>query len=219
MFFKRLSRGSRSNSYVIDDDNYNTSRSAPQEDSPRQSLSQHNTYNGTGGAASTTSPTKESQRPESQDKMFARSQAPADPYSRAQQPTNGMATGRNSIAMEGPASTPKPVVAAPDLLTQAFHQVVLPYTDKIADLEAQVAEMQQWVENLEQQRAEVHSWIDKRGLRPGMSLTQFCAIARDPQYTRLRRYIKSPMSYVEDSGNLFMKIPTSNPPFLNHFRT
>ena len=73
------------------------------------------------------------------------------------------------MAMEAPASTPtKPAVAAPDLLTQAFHQAVLPYSDKIADLEAQVAEMQQWVEQLEQQRAEVHSWIDKRGLRPGM---------------------------------------------------
>jgi hypothetical protein len=172
MFFKRLSRGSRSNSYVNDDDSYNTSRSVPpQEDSPRQSLSQHNTYNSDVAAAS---PTKESQRPASQDKMFARSQAPSDPYSRVQQQhTNGMGNGngnsRNSMAMDGQAGSPtKPSVPPPDLLTQAFHQAVLPYSEKIADLEAQVAEMQQWVEQLEAQRSEVHNWIDKRGLRPGM---------------------------------------------------
>lgn len=71
--------------------------------------------------------------------------------------------------MDGPASpqSKQPVVAPPDLLTQAFNQVVIPYTEKIADLEAQVAEMQQWVERLEAQQSEVHSWIDKRGLRPG----------------------------------------------------
>lgn len=170
MFFKRLSRGSRSNSYVNDDDNYNTSRSAPQHDeSPRQSLSQHNTYTSEGAAGS---PTKETQRPGSQDKMFQRSQAPSDPYSRVQQQQQQQ---RPSMPMDGPASPPMkssaPGVPPPDLLTQAFHQAVLPYTEKIADLEGQVAEMQLWVEQLEAQRSEVHSWIDKRGLRPGTYYT------------------------------------------------
>jgi phage-related minor tail protein len=55
----------------------------------------------------------------------------------------------------------------PDLLAQAFNQAVRPYTEKIEQLESQLADMQSWVEQLEQQRAEVHSWIDKRGLRPG----------------------------------------------------
>lgn len=176
MFFKRLSRGSRSNSYVNDDDNYLNSRSAPEQDSPRHSLSQHNTYQG--GPAS---PTKESQRPGSQDKMFQRSQAPSDPYSKAQQFNgnsmngNGNANGRGSMPLDGPASphSKQSAVPPPDLLTQAFNQAVIPYTEKIADLEAQVAEMQQWVEKLEAQQSEVHSWIDKRGLRPGTSFNQY----------------------------------------------
>lgn len=173
MFFKRLSKGSRSNSYVNDDDNYLNSRSAPDHDSPRQSLSQHNTYEG--GPAS---PTKESQRPGSQDKMFQRSQAPSDPYSKAQQFNgnsmngNGNANGRASMSVDGQSK--QSAVPPPDLLTQAFNQAVIPYTEKIADLEAQVAEMQQWVEKLEAQQSEVHSWIDKRGLRPGTLLTRCC---------------------------------------------
>lgn len=171
MFFKRLSRGSRSNSYVNDDDNYLNSRSA-NDDSPRQSLSQHNTYNSEGGPGS---PTKESQRPNSQDKMFQRSQAPSDPYSKAQQFNgnsmngNSNGNGRGSMAVDGPTSpqSKQPAVPPPDLLTQAFNQAVIPYTEKIAELEAQVAEMHQWVEKLEAQQSEVHNWIDKRGLRPG----------------------------------------------------
>ncbi|KAF1843568.1 PigN-domain-containing protein [Cucurbitaria berberidis CBS 394.84] len=54
----------------------------------------------------------------------------------------------------------------PDLLTAAFNQAVRPYTEKIEQLESQLADMQAWVDQLEQQRAEVHNWIDKRGLRP-----------------------------------------------------
>ena len=42
-----------------------------------------------------------------------------------------------------------------------------PYTEKIEQLESQLADLQNWVDQLEQQRAEVHNWIDKRGLRPG----------------------------------------------------
>jgi len=55
----------------------------------------------------------------------------------------------------------------PDLITAAFNQAVQPYTEKIEQLESQLADMQAWVDQLEQQRAEVHNWIDKRGLRPG----------------------------------------------------
>ncbi|KAF1809248.1 hypothetical protein P152DRAFT_403685 [Eremomyces bilateralis CBS 781.70] len=54
----------------------------------------------------------------------------------------------------------------PDLLTRAFNEAIRPYTDQIDQLEAQVAELQAWVESLERERSEVHSWIDKRGLRP-----------------------------------------------------
>lgn len=55
----------------------------------------------------------------------------------------------------------------PDLLAQAFNQAIRPYTEKIEQLETQIADMQSWIDQLEQQRAEVHNWIDKRGLRPG----------------------------------------------------
>jgi hypothetical protein len=54
----------------------------------------------------------------------------------------------------------------PDLITAAFNQAVQPYTEKIEQLESQLADLQNWVDQLEQQRAEVHNWIDKRGLRP-----------------------------------------------------
>ena len=72
MFFKRLSRGSRSNSYVEDEHN-DSPRSATHDkfdryaqDSPRQSASQHNTLS---SGNPPQSPTKETQRPESQDKI------------------------------------------------------------------------------------------------------------------------------------------------------
>lgn len=55
----------------------------------------------------------------------------------------------------------------PDLLTRAFNEAVRPYTDKIEQLEGEIADLRNWVEQLEIQRSEVHSWIDKRGLRPG----------------------------------------------------
>jgi hypothetical protein len=179
MFFKRLSRGSRSNSYVNDDDNYEQPRDKynSQQDSPRQSLSQHNTFPPTGSV----SPTKDTQRPESQDKMYPHSQAPADPYARPQ--PNGV-SGRNSIAAENASiSTPIKVEAAPDLLTRAFNEAVRPFSDKIENLEGQVADLQAWVEQLEQQRAEVHSWIDKRGLRPGQWPSAFLAAPRRASLT------------------------------------
>lgn len=64
------------------------------------------------------------------------------------------------------ANTPTKTEPMPDLLAQAFNQAVRPYTERIEQLENQLADMQAWVEQLELQRAEVHSWIDKRGLRP-----------------------------------------------------
>jgi hypothetical protein len=97
--------------------------------------------------------------------MFARSQAPADPYGRPQQ-ANGINGARNSIHIDNSLPSPK-IESAPDLLTRAFNEAVRPFSDKIEQLEAQVADLQSWVQQLEEQRSEVHSWIDKRGLRPG----------------------------------------------------
>lgn len=59
--------------------------------------------------------------------------------------------------------------AAPDLLTRAFNEAIRPYTSKLDELEAELADLRAYVVQLETQRADVHAWIDKRGLRPGMS--------------------------------------------------
>jgi hypothetical protein len=173
MFFKRLSRGSRSNSYA-EDDHYDSPRSASdakydkyaQQDSPRQSTSQHNTFGPGHSGAVPPTPTKETQRAESQEQntMFPRSQLPSDPYGRPQ--ANGMSNNRNSIQLDSNAINAK-VESAPDLLTRAFNEAVRPFSDKIEQLESEVADLRAWVEQLELQRTEVHSWIDKRGLRPG----------------------------------------------------
>ena len=184
MFFKRLSRGSRSNSYA--ENEYNDSpRSLNQHpqyddrdrghDSPRGGTPQHNSY---GNAP--TSPTKDTQRPDSSrgsgggGNMYAQrsSAAPADPYSRANALHNGPAVSgaRNSIQLDG-AGPMKSAESAPDLLTRAFNEAVRPYTDKIEQLEAQLADLQSWVETLERERAEMHDWVDKRGLRPGECLS------------------------------------------------
>lgn len=96
--------------------------------------------------------------------MYPRQQAPQDAF-----PQRAMANGGGHNAMPirdaMPMSPAKPE-PMPDLLTQAFNQAVRPYTEKIEQLESQLADLQAWVEQLEQQRTEVHSWIDKRGLRP-----------------------------------------------------
>jgi hypothetical protein len=187
MFFKRLSRGSRSNSYAENDyDSHNSPRSLntrPRDfndqdydrglnDSPRGGTPQHNSYHD-----GPLSPTKESQRPDSSRgsgagagagaNMYPRSQAPADPYSRAGT-TQGSSANRNSIQLDGlgPPGGMK-AESAPDLLTRAFNEAVRPYTDKIEQLEQQLADLQGWVDTLERERSEMHGWIDKRGLRPG----------------------------------------------------
>ena len=151
MFFKR--RSSRANSYVEQDSN------------PRsQSFDEYS-----------------EKRPESSRK----DQHPplsdpddADMYPRQQQPQETPAYPRGAMSNGGHPAVPNMSQPAlnggkpepmPDLLAQAFNQAVRPYTEKIEQLESQLADMQAWVEQLEAQRAEVHSWIDKRGLRPGQS--------------------------------------------------
>ena len=146
MFFKRLSRGSRSNSYAENDYQESSPRSLnnhssadhylqPSDrgaihDSPRGSgTPQHNSF-------PPTSPTKESQRPDSSRgsaNMYAsqRSQAPSDPYSRVNALNGGgIPSGsgnRASMQLDGDLKSG----GAPDLLTRAFNEAVRPYTDKI----------------------------------------------------------------------------------------
>ena len=42
-----------------------------------------------------------------------------------------------------------------------------PYTDKVENLESEIADLRAYIDQLESQRSDVHAWIDKRGLRPG----------------------------------------------------
>ncbi|KAI9817835.1 MAG: hypothetical protein M1827_000954 [Pycnora praestabilis] len=100
---------------------------------------------------------------DSQEKMYRRPQEPQQSYSPPRTQVNKPAPLEHS--------TPAKSEPLPDFLTQAFNSALKPYTDKIDALQAQVSDLQIWVEQLEAQRADVHSWIDKRGLRPDVPLT------------------------------------------------
>lgn len=189
MFFKRLSRSSRSNSYV--DDGYDSSPHSPQAahakfdrydagarpDNRRQSQSQHNVHSD----AALSNEYHQISPPGSSGNDMYRAQHPemfapqgAGPGSRnvsGTQMINGMS--HNAMPMDGPAmasGASSKFEPAPDLLTRAFNDAVRPYTDKINELEAEVQDLRAWVETLQNERKEVHAWIDKRGLRPGMSI-------------------------------------------------
>ena len=58
---------------------------------------------------------------------------------------------------------------APDPLTRAFNDAILPYQEQIQDLQAQLEETNYRLQTLEDERADMHAWIDKRGLRAGMA--------------------------------------------------
>lgn len=156
MFFKRLSR-SRSNSQSYIDTNYS-------HDNDDQYDSRPDSARGP--------PTKSASLNDGH--MFAQQQPQsidnfnAPPMSRSgpQQMSNGFGPAK-------PASVSAPIQAEPmpDLLTRAFNEAVRPYTNRVEELENEVADLKAWVEQLEAQRREVHAWIDKRGLRPGMLFT------------------------------------------------
>ncbi|KAF1976354.1 hypothetical protein BU23DRAFT_46320 [Bimuria novae-zelandiae CBS 107.79] len=152
MFFKRRSRA---NSYI--------------ENDPPQRSQSYDDYEKQRPDSSHTQQQPQPQQPQQQvssptEEMYPRPQQPQEAqYSR------GMPNGINAAALGQPTpplSSGMKAEPMPDLLAQAFNQAVRPYTEKIEQLESQLADMQAWVEQLEQQRAEVHSWIDKRGLRP-----------------------------------------------------
>lgn len=121
-----------------------------------------------------------SQEPQHQQQMPFRSSA-------RNSNNSGMVTGRSSrdgfVDVPSMNQTLPPSVsgtgqsklinntAAPDLLTQAFNAALQPFTEKIAGLEEQVADLQAFVDQLEKERLDVFAWIDKRGLRPGTLLT------------------------------------------------
>jgi hypothetical protein len=168
VFFKRLSRGSRSNSYV--DDYPESPRDREKHtfhDSPRQSQAQHNTIGSQAPPSSTLVDDKEIgmyRNSASIDTYVPQQQYPQQP----RQANNGVAT-QNRVSSVGTDTAPMSAKseAGPDLLIRAFNEALRPHQEKVDQLEAQLADLQAYVDSLEQQRAEVYSWIDKRGLRPG----------------------------------------------------
>lgn len=171
VFFKRLSRGSRSNSYVDDyPDSPRDREKHTFHDSPRQSQSQHNIIGG--------QPTSPVTAYDDKETGMYRNSGPIDTYvpqqQYQQQPralNNGVATHNrtSSMAMDSAPVSAKSE-AAPDLLMRAFNEALRPHQEKVEQLEAQLADLQAYVDSLEQQRSEMYSWIDKRGLRPGRPL-------------------------------------------------
>ncbi|KAF4308079.1 hypothetical protein GTA08_BOTSDO03691 [Botryosphaeria dothidea] len=162
MFFKRRSRA---NSYLEESDSPQSKTFEKYERPPSSRRDSAPTVNGT----------HESIAPiEKETQMYPRQNGPQETFV----PQRQMTTGHNAMPPMDPSHggmgmpmsggmhmKPDPI-GAPDLLTRAFNEAVRPYTDRIDQLESQVAELNAWIETLEQQRAEVHSWIDKRGLRP-----------------------------------------------------
>ena len=178
MFFKRLSR-SRSNSQ-----SYVDSYQSPHDSKTNSASYDDNKY----------APEKydDSQRPNSSrdsnqakdSNMYARQGQPTEvaggqyaspPVSAGGARGGGASNGYSSY--DGPTSSvPQKSESrepAPDLLLQAFNQALRPYTDKVGDLESEIADLRAYIEQLESQRSDVHAWIDKRGLRPGEYLLTF----------------------------------------------
>jgi len=175
-FFKRLSR-TRTDSYVEDygDNKYRDEKYEARPTSSRRTNSQPTT------PATALAPTE----PDSKD-MYSRQQGPQEAYGATRGIPNGVngSTGHNALPPMNPVPmAPIKAEPMPDLLTRAFNEAVRPYSDKIEQLESQLADLQSYVEQMEQQRAEVHSWIDKRGLRPGT----FHFILRIPRVVRQTR--------------------------------
>lgn len=157
MFFKRLSR-SRSNSQSYIDNTY----------SPHDSKTAYDDYDTLADTARGPQNTSASLK---EGAMFAPQSQPMDfntpPMSRA-----GPGPMANGFGAPGPANGPSGAAPLkpepmPDLLSRAFNEAIRPYTNRVEELENEVADLKAWVEQLEGQRREVHAWIDKRGLRPG----------------------------------------------------
>ncbi|XPS77189.1 hypothetical protein M3J09_009221 [Ascochyta lentis] len=152
MFFKR--RSSRANSYVEHDGNPRSQSfddfSEKRPDSSRKEQPVLTQDHDVAAAAD----------------MYPRQPQPQDQSFPARGMSNSSHGGMPPMGAPVPSMNSIKPEPMPDLLAAAFNQAVRPYTDKIEQLESQLADMQSWVEQLEAQRAEVHSWIDKRGLRP-----------------------------------------------------
>lgn len=155
MFFKRLSR-SRSNSQSYIDTNYSPHDSKTAYDDDDYDNRPDSARGPPTKSASLNDASMFAQQPQSMDNFNA-------PRAGPQLMSNGFGGPTKPASVSAPIQ-PEPM---PDLLTRAFNEAVRPYTNRVEELENEVADLKAWVEQLEAQRREVHAWIDKRGLRPG----------------------------------------------------
>ncbi|KAG9719369.1 hypothetical protein KCU84_g19996, partial [Aureobasidium melanogenum] len=98
--------------------------------------------------------------------MFAQQPQSMDNFNAPRAAPQLMSNGFGGPTKPASVSVPIQPEPMPDLLTRAFNEAVRPYTNRVEELENEVADLKAWVEQLEAQRREVHAWIDKRGLRP-----------------------------------------------------
>ncbi|KAK1079423.1 hypothetical protein LTR33_006404 [Friedmanniomyces endolithicus] len=195
MFFKRLSSSrSRSNSQSYIDNQYT-------QPSPRDSKANSASYDDEKYSSDkyAVAGEPENQRPGSSRQSNQQGQqfdAPQNKetgmYARQNQPTEvsggqyasppvsaggprghgGASNGYGSYDSGAPAPRGDTREPAPDLLLLAFNQALRPYTDKVENLESEIADLRAYIDQLESQRGDVHAWIDKRGLRPARPLTR-----------------------------------------------
>ena len=189
VFFKRLSRSrSNSQSYVDSYDSRHDSKTnsasyddkyavAPQVQSPTDLEHDQGVpiRSASNAAAPQLGDPLSKETTQSQD-MYTRRDRPTEVSSQDRYQYRDQSTGRQNMSNgygaggydSVPGSAHKTETAgAPDLLLQAFNQAIRPYSDKIENLEGEIADLKAYIDALERQRGEVHAWIDKRGLRPG----------------------------------------------------
>ncbi|KAK1814558.1 hypothetical protein LTR12_011029 [Friedmanniomyces endolithicus] len=187
MFFKRLSSSrSRSNSQSYIDNQYT-------QPSPRDSKANSASYDdekyasdkyAVAGEPENQRPSSSRQQSNQQASQFENKETGM--YARQNQPTEvsggqyasppvsaggprghgGASNGYGSYDSGAPAPRGDTREPAPDLLLLAFNQALRPYTDKVENLESEIADLRAYIDQLESQRGDVHAWIDKRGLRP-----------------------------------------------------
>lgn len=196
-FLKRLSRSRGNSASYVEDSYQRSSTSPTTGPGQRPPSSYHSPAQFRGDetagdadlSATLTSPINDPGPPTSKDPMYPSSGGGGGGYAAARtQPlqTNGMRASRGQSSagdsgyVDGPTSPgltkeamyDRPPQSAgggapPDLLTRAFNEAIRPYTEKIEQLEGEMADLQEYVRSQEQQRMEIFAWIDKRGLRPG----------------------------------------------------
>jgi hypothetical protein len=167
MFFKRRSRA---NSYIDNDaparsQSYDDYEKRPDSSRDRESIKHQQQVVEPQANEEDMYPRQQQQQQPQEALQYARGANGGMPSAAMGQPMGAGGLGGLGGMPAMAQGKPEPM---PDLLAAAFNQAVRPYTEKIEQLESQMADMQAWIEQLEQQRAEVHGWIDKRGLRPGM---------------------------------------------------